>query len=240
MSEESTVIAVRTPTPMELIEKAVSSGMDADAIGKLMELQLKWQANEARLAYVNAMNQFHKTAPEIIKTKKVQYGTGSNQVTYHHAELDKITEKIGLALLAVGITHAWRTSDTNGKITVTCVLTHTLGHSEDVATLSGPADTSGGKNNIQAIGSTTNYLQRYTLLAGTGLAAQNQDDDGKIEGMDENGITDYCIQIQDCRTLDELKNVFKEAWNTAKKLGDKNAQAKFNEVYNQKKAAFNV
>src|SRR5207245_959863 len=35
------------------------------------------------------------------------------------------------------------------------------------------------KNAVQAVGSTVSYLQRYTLLAGTGMAAADQDDDGR-------------------------------------------------------------
>ena len=41
------------------------------------------------------------------------------------------------------------------------------------------ADTSGSKNAIQSIGSTITYLERYSLLALTGLAAHEMDDDGK-------------------------------------------------------------
>lgn len=230
------VQSLTVPTPMHLIELAVQKGADADQLGKLMELQLKWQANEARLAYVAAMNQFKKAAPEITKTKKVSYRNKDNSLTeYSHPELDKITEVIGNALHGVGITHAWRTSDNAGKITVTCVLTHAQGHSEDVATLSGPADTSGGKNNVQAIGSTTTYLQRYTLLAGTGLAAEGQDDDGKTEGMDTNAIEDYSIQMQDSRTLAELKTIFGESYTKAKTLNDRNGMQTLTKVYEQRK-----
>jgi uncharacterized protein YyaL (SSP411 family) len=58
---------------------------------------------------------------------------------------------------------------------VTCVL-FGHGHSEET-TLSGPADASGSKNAIQAIGSTLTYLQRYSLVQALGLAAA-EDDDG--------------------------------------------------------------
>src|SRR5690606_35194749 len=61
---------------------------------------------------------------------------------------------------------------------VTCVITHELGHSERT-TLSAAPDESGGKNSIQAVGSTVTYLQRYTLMAATGLAAKDMDDDGR-------------------------------------------------------------
>ena len=52
-------------------------------------------------------------------------------------------------------------------------------------TLSASADNSGSKNSIQAIGSTVTYLQRYTLLAITGLATEDMDDDGS--GSDDTG-----------------------------------------------------
>jgi len=56
---------------------------------------------------------------------------------------------------------------------------------------SGP-DQSGKKNNIQAIGSTTTYLQRYTLLAATGLATKEQDNDGgdALETISEDQLSE--------------------------------------------------
>ena len=44
--------------------------------------------------------------------------------------------------------------------------------------MSAGRDDSGNKNSIQAVGSTTTYLQRYTLKAALGLAASD-DDDGR-------------------------------------------------------------
>jgi hypothetical protein len=51
--------------------------------------------------------------------------------------------------------------------------------------MTGPLDDSGNKNKIQQAGSTVTYLQRYTLLAVTGLSTQDQDDDG--QGADDDG-----------------------------------------------------
>lgn len=229
------------PTPMSLIQMAVEKGADANQLAVLMDLQLKWEANEARKAYVAAIQKFKANPPDITKTKRVNIATrGGDSMGYSHAELDKITEIIGHALKAVGITQNWRTSDTNGKTTVTCVLTHEMGHSEDAATLSGPSDTSGGKNNIQAIGSTVSYLMRYTLCAATGLVPKELmgDDDGKTEGMPESAITDYCIQMQDSSNYAELKPVFKACWEKAKKANDLGAQERFRKVYEEQKRRF--
>ncbi len=60
---------------------------------------------------------------------------------------------------------------------MTCILTHELTHSERTSLTAKP-DQSGKKNPIQAIASTVSYLQKYTLLAITGLAAQGMDTDG--------------------------------------------------------------
>jgi hypothetical protein len=44
------------------------------------------------------------------------------------------------------------------------VLSHELGHSEET-TMTLPLDTSGSKNNVQAVGSSTSYGKRYTATA---------------------------------------------------------------------------
>lgn len=223
---------------MHLMEIAINKGVDADTLGKLMELQFKWDANQQRAAYINAMHEFRSNPPEINKTKKVSYENKDRSVTtYYHAELDDVVEIISQALRKVDIRPSWKTSDVGGKVTVSCVLTHKLGHCEEVATLAGPADTSGGKNNIQAIGSTTTYLQRYTLLAGTGLAAKGQDDDGKTEGMDASAIEEYKTAMQDAAHVAELQNIFKEAYQKARGLNDKQAMGEFISIYEERKRA---
>src|SRR5690606_10591416 len=45
-----------------------------------------------------------------------------------------------------------------------------------------PPDGSGNKNAIQGIGSTSTYLQRYTLSAAFGLTTADEDDDGEATG----------------------------------------------------------
>lgn len=237
---ETAALAVRTPTPMQLMEMAIQRGTDAETMGKLLDLQLKYQANEARLAYVAAMHAFKKSVPIVLKTKLVSFKNKDNSLTeYKHAELDKASDIVAEELMKHGVTHAWRTSDVGGRTTVTCVFTHEMGHAEDVSTLSGPADTSGGKNNIQAIGSTTTYLQRYTLLSGAGIVAKNQDDDGrKGEGMDTSAIEDYCIQMQDAMSIEELKPIFKECYEKSKALSDNNTNQTFIKVYEGRKRDF--
>jgi hypothetical protein len=237
---ESMAIQPTQPTPMSLIQMAVSKGADANQLAVLMDLQLRWEANESKKAFEDAFSKFKANAPTIIKTKKVSFANSKGDKTeYNHAELDKITDILDEALRGYGIIKTWKTSDANGRTTVTCILKG-YGHTEEGSTLSGPSDTSGGKNNIQAIGSTVTYLQRYTLLTTCGIAATSKDDDGKTEGMSEEAITDYCIQMQDCSSMAELQKSFAEAYQKSKDAKDPEAQQRFIKVKETRKKELNV
>ncbi len=152
--------------------------IDVDKLEALLKVQLQWEANEAKKAYVVAMAAFKENPPEILKDKTVNYSTKGGVVNYKHATLHNVTTCINKALSEHGLTASWVTSQENGSVKVTCKITHVMGHSEECC-LSAPPDATGSKNVIQAIGSTVTYLQRYTLLALTGLATADQDDDGK-------------------------------------------------------------
>lgn len=166
-------------TPMQMLQVAMERGADLDKMQQLMDLQERWEANEARKAYVAAMAAFKANPPEIFKGKHVRFQTTKGVTEYDHATLADVCGAAIKGLAAHGISHRWDVAQEAGKITVACILTHERGHSERVSMTAG-ADDSGGKNSIQAIGSAVTYLQRYTLMSATGLAARDiEDDDGR-------------------------------------------------------------
>ena len=170
-------------TPMQMLQTAVDKGADIDQLTKLMDLQERWEANEARKFYIVAMSAFKANPPEITKNKDVHYSTSKGDTDYSHATLDHVANAISTAMSPHGLSFRWSV-DQGDAIRVGCFVTHVNGHSEEVW-LQAPADQSGGKNSIQAIGSTVTYLQRYTLLAATGLAAKGQDNDGSSADQSE-------------------------------------------------------
>jgi len=181
---------------MTLIERAaLSADFDVGKLAQLLAVKEKWEATEARKAYVAAMAAFKAEPPEILKTKLVAYGNTS----YHHATLADVCTAAIQGLAQHGISHRWDVEQ-GDRITVTCVLTHEMGHSERVS-MTAPADTSGQKNAIQAIASAVTYLQRYTLLSITGLAAKDMDDDGRAAGPPVETITEQ--QVGDLEALIE-------------------------------------
>jgi hypothetical protein len=173
-------------SPAALMLKAMSGGMDLEKLEKMMILQEKWEANQARKAYTAAMSEFKKNPPEIEKDRHVEYKTTSGVTKYDHASLGNVTAKINAALGECGLSAAWTTEQTDAKVSVTCKITHVLGHFETTS-LVAAHDSSGGKNAIQALGSTISYLQRYTLLSLTGLASRDMDDDAAtpVEFIDD-------------------------------------------------------
>ena len=169
-------------SPMQAILSAIDKGADLDKLEKAMMLQERWEASQAKRAYVEAMADFKAAPPKIEKLKKVSFNTSKGATSYSHATLADVTEKINAALSSHHLHAAWSTHQDAKQITVTCTITHIQGHSESTS-LTAPTDESGSKNAIQAIGSTVTYLCRYTLLALTGLATYDiADDDGNSAG----------------------------------------------------------
>lgn len=160
--------------PLSIIQTAVEGGADVQSLEKLMDLQERWEAGEARKAFVLAMTNFRDQAPIIIKENSVDF---NGKHAYNHATLGKAIETIKPLMKDCGLSHSWATSNPDKEtVTVTCKIMHIGGHIETTE-LSAGHDSSGGKNAIQAIGSTVSYLQRYTLFAALGLAS-SEDDDG--------------------------------------------------------------
>lgn len=168
-------------TPMEMLSHALQNGASVEMMEKLMALEERWQKNRGRREFDAAISAAKGEIPVIIKNR-----VGNNNKRY--ADFAAIVRVVDPILRQYGLSYRFRTDQDEKLIRVTCVLSHEAGHSEE-NTLMGPADNSGNKNAIQSIGSTLQYLQRYSLTQALGLAASEDDDDGKAAGIGET-ITD--------------------------------------------------
>ena len=156
------------------LQMAIERGMDPATISKLMDLQERWEANQAKKAYVEAMAGFKRECPAVIgKDRRADFGAG--KAKYSYATTGAIVTAITPALSKYGLSLSWETQQKDRQVTVTCHVTHSAGHRES-ATLTGPHDESGGKNPIQTLGSSVHYLQRYTMVSVLGMATADMDD----------------------------------------------------------------
>lgn len=190
-------------TPMSMLAKAVEGGADIDVLEKLMGLSERWDANQARKAFDNAMSAAKAEIPVIVKNRVVDFtGKTGLRTNYRHEDLAEIARTVTPILAKHGLSYRYRTtSNLNEPVTVTCIVSHRDGHFEE-NTLSAGRDDSGNKNSIQAVGSTLTYLQRMTLKAALGLAASD-DDDGTTSGGEPETISPD--QVGDLQALIESK-----------------------------------
>lgn len=221
-------------TPMDMLDRAVTSGANVETLTQLMNLQERWQATQARMAFDEAMATAKANMPSIVKNKKVDFTTGKGRTNYQYEDLASIMNQIGPVLSANGLSVRYRTSaEPNQPIAVTCIISHRQGHSEE-NTLMASRDDSGNKNSIQAIGSTVTYLQRYTLKAALGLAAAADDDGGKADQTpaEAQAITEaQASVIRDLVEQAELEiEQFCQHWKI--EAVPDISKAKFNEVTN--------
>ena len=172
--------AMAATTPMEMLAVAVSNG-DTALAEKLMDLGERWDRTQARKAFDNAIAAAKAEIPTIRKNREVDFTSAKGRTNYRHEDLAEIARTVDPILARHGLSYRFRTSSIpNEPVSVTCVVSHRDGHSEE-NTLSAGRDESGNKNSIQAVGSTVTYLQRYTLKASLGLAASQDDDAAKAD-----------------------------------------------------------
>jgi len=172
-------------TPMTMLSAARQQGASLEQMQQLMDMQFKWEANEARKAYFAAVANF-KAMPINITKDKV-----NKQYNSRYTGVGNLVNTVNAELSKFGLSANWDIKQ-NGHIEVTCILSHAQGHSERVS-LSAEADKSGAKNPIQQVKSTITYLKIATYEAVTGVASSDDpgDNDGngagsKIKLVDEN------------------------------------------------------
>ena len=221
---------------------ANNPNLDADKIERLMNVfidgQRKMETLTDERAFAHAMADFYKNPPRIIKNRLAEMlKDGRKLYEYNFADLDAYATAAQAALAERGITWSFPFSETNGIITVSCILRYGL-YAHTPTSMSSPADQTGGKNGIQAKGSTLSYLERYTLCGATGLTAGMPDNDGKMieaeQGSMEAGVAaDFVSLIEGSGSLDELQANYFKARDAAAAAKDKRATDSFARVKNQ-------
>lgn len=170
------VAAAPVQGPMAGALAFLANGGNAEQLERMLAIQERWEAGEARKAYTSAVAAFKLSPPKVFKDKEnAQYKSRYNSI-------GNTVNTVNAALSEHGLSANW-TVDQGEKIRVTCTLTHERGHSESCSMMGAP-DASGAKNPLQQIKSTVTYLKLATYEAITGIASEegNADDDGNGAG----------------------------------------------------------
>jgi hypothetical protein len=168
---------------MAVISRAASDpAVDVDKLERLMGLYERVSDRTAKAAFAAALAAMQTELPEITERGGISIDKGKTYQS-RYALWEDINAAIKPILANHGFALSFRTGLAgDGKITVTGVLSHRDGHSEET-TMTLPHDSSGSKNAVQAVGSSTSYGKRYTAMALLNITTRGEDDDGKSGGM---------------------------------------------------------
>jgi hypothetical protein len=183
---------------MEIISRAASDpNTDVDKLERLMAMAERLEARNAKAAYLAALVKMKPELPVIDRKGRIEVRKkgasgdrdGEVQQSTAFARWEDIDEKITPILEKHGFVLTFRCGTApDGKVTVTGVLGHEAGHTEET-TMALPHDSTGSKNAVQAVGSSTSYGKRYTASLLLNIRTKGEDDDGK-RGGDPGTVTE--------------------------------------------------
>lgn len=174
--EGAVAVAGESATILQIIQQvAMSPTADIDKMERLMAMHERFQAQQAKQQYDEALAQMQEELPVIGERGGIKDKNGRIQSTY--ALWEDINEMIKPVLAKHGFALSFRTPRNEKGIEVEGVLSHRAGHRETTSLLL-PADVSGNKNGVQAVASSVSYGKRYTAGALLNFTTTGEDDDG--------------------------------------------------------------
>lgn len=192
---------------LAMIERAARDpAIDIDKMERMMQMREREMARRASEAFARDLSALIPHLPSInrgggitVYSKADRDYAAKNQGEYPpnarpiqqtpYATIDDILAGINPVLSEFGFSvrfeHETAPIGDSYRIKTRAILTHREGHSEHAETPPLLQDSSGSKNNVQAVGSSMKYGRRYALLAVLPIvshAPQDADDDGKAAG----------------------------------------------------------
>jgi len=184
-------------TPADLLAMAVSGGAEVDKLEKLMDLQERWDAKNARQSFYRAMAQLQSELPEIPHTKTVYARSGDK--LYDYAPLSAIVKVVGPIIHGRGFSWRFDTDpQESGGARVSCIVSHKDGHSE-TTTVTIPPTQGRNTNQSQDHGIVITYGERYAFRAAFGLVSGIEDVDAvtpieRISEEEETVLINLCAE----------------------------------------------
>jgi hypothetical protein len=182
-------------TVLGLIERVgLDPGAEAEKLDRIMAIYETLKGKEAELAYNAAKGRILKKLAgiKIIKNRsalnEIKGGMPQKDSPepFKYAPLEEIDKHLRplLAEEEMDLSYSEEPAE-GGGIRIRGRLKHLLGGYYEDSFLSAPPDITGGKSNVQAVGSTNSYLRRYVACNIFNIVVVGDDDDGNGGTIDE-------------------------------------------------------
>lgn len=156
-----------------LVQKAVEAGT-VDVLERLLAVKQQVHADQARAAFYTSLIGFQNECPVIGKTAQANIKPG---FSYKYTPLEEIAHAIRPLLDKYQLGYRWFTAQDKQSLTVTCRISHALGHIEETS-LTVPVGTDAMRPAWPVAQSLT-YAKRYTLCNALGIVVGGEDDDAQ-------------------------------------------------------------
>lgn len=171
----------QTTGMLALIEKSMTTATPEN-MQKMLDVQINMMRMQAEIEFNEAFTRLSQKLPRIAKKGTVGYKdkqSGKVEEAFKFATYDTIDEAVRPLLAQEGFSLSYDTEERQGGgLIMTATLLHVKGHSRK-SSIPLALDSSGGKNNIQAMGSSSSYGRRYAMCNILNIVTVGEDDDAE-------------------------------------------------------------
>jgi len=182
LANPSAPAVIVDPNPVSLLAQALAQNVSSEQLQQFMDLQERYEANEARKAYAVALVKCQKEMPNVMAQAE------GEKTDSFYAKLGHINRLITPIYTKNGfsVTFGEGEAKRDGEIRTVGRLMHKLGHFEDFY-CDLPLDLAGAqgsvnKTKIHAKGSSNSYGERYIIKRMFNLSILSEDDDATAAG----------------------------------------------------------
>jgi hypothetical protein len=200
MSKVATIPAAAVPDTtataaaegmITLIERIIRDpSIEVSRVERMLDVYERMVAARAEASFNAAFAEMQPRLPVIARHGRIEIRAkgargerdGAVIQSTQYAKWEDINEAIKPHLRKYGFALTFKNGlSDDGRIIVIGELRHRDGHKETTQFIL-PHDSTGSKNAVQAIGSSTSYGQRYAATSLLNLTSRNEDDDGQAGG----------------------------------------------------------
>lgn len=179
MSDDVKDLVRAQVTPEQMIASAIERGIDPAGIETLSRVYLEIKAQEAEMAFNEAMVAFQAECPIVVKARTIEFPTKRGaKFKSQYAEMDDIIEATRELRQRYGFAFMFKREYTDRLITVTCTISHTKGHRRETS-FSVPIPTDVLISEQHSYAGAVTFAERYAFRAAFGITTGQPDDEGK-------------------------------------------------------------
>lgn len=187
------------------ISQALEQKVPIETLERLLAMHKEVREMQAKEAFVQAMSKFQGECPVVVKDKKIMNKDGMS-VRSRYADLGSIVSVVKGILAKHGLSYTFYSEFGADFITVTCVATHEMGHSEK-SQFKLPVGEEAFMSQAQKFGARVTFGRRYAFCDVFGILTGDEDTD------DEGGQESEAPVVKPEYTKEQVAELIKKIEN---------------------------